>query len=180
MGVALVTKVMAFDIASRCGVAFGALGEAPRATSIDLGKGKAEAFRFATLMRFTAHMLSTFNPDILVYEAPVGGPKTSHFLVGLAACFIGQAALTGYWPEAVHLGSVRRHFLGHVPTARTLETTKAKAKPQIKRMVMDRCVSLGWPVANDDEADALAIWDYACATRAKAPSAPPGGLFRAG
>ena len=39
-------KVLAFDIATSTGVAWGVAGETPRATTVDLGKGLSDAKRF--------------------------------------------------------------------------------------------------------------------------------------
>ncbi|WP_210526353.1 hypothetical protein [Rubellimicrobium arenae] len=173
-------NVMAWDLAGRCGIAFGRAGEIPRATTVDLGRALSEAERFAKIIRATQHMLDRFRPDVLVYEAPVGGPRTSHFLVGVASCFVGQATILGYQPRSVAIATVRKHFLGQHLTATSLGTTKAKAREQIKARLIARCGALNWPVRNDDEADAFAIWDYACVTYAGAQSAPLGGLFDRG
>lgn len=171
------TTILAFDLASRTGVAFGRAGDIPRATTVDLGRARSEGARFAEILRATRVLLDRFEPGLVVYEAPVGGPRTSHFLVAVAGCFVGQATLMGYSPVSVSIQSVRRHFIGCHPTAKSLGTSKAKAREQIKSMVIARCGALGWPVRNDDEADALALFDFAQATMTQAQSAPLGGLF---
>lgn len=171
-------KVMAFDIATRCGVAFGTAGGTPRATAVDLGKGFSDAERFAKVIGATRRLLERFEPDLVAFEEAVGGPKTSHFLVGIAACFQGQAAAMGYRPRPVPIATVRKHFLGKHLTAQHFPgLSKGRARLAIKRQVVARCTALGWEVKDDDEADACAIWDYACATWGRAQARPVGGLF---
>lgn len=169
---------MAWDLAGRTGVAYGRAGETPRATTVDLGKARGEAARLAEVIRATRGLLERMRPEILVYEAPVGGPKTSHFLVAVAGCFVGQATLMGYAPVSVSIGAVRRHFLGKALAARDFPgLSKARAREAIKNAVVARCGALGWKPRTDDEADAMALWDYACATLARGQAAPLGGLF---
>lgn len=170
--------VMAFDLAGQTGVAFGRVGEVPRATTIDLGKALSQEERLAEILRATEALLSRFRPEILAYEAPVGGPKTSHLLVAIAGCFVGQAKRLGYAPKSVAIGSVRKHFLGRALASRDFPgMSKARARTAIKSTVIARCGALGWQPRSDDEADAMALWDYACATYGRGQSAPLGGLF---
>lgn len=170
--------VMAFDISGRTGVAYGRAGGSPRATSLNLGQGLSEQKRFAKMISSTRFLLRKYKPDIVVYEAPVGGPKTSHFLVGVTACFVGTAAEEGFDPISVPINSVRKHFLGKHLTSRDFPgANKAGARRAIKRQVIARCQLLGWSVRDDDEADACAIWDYGCAVHGRAQSRPAGRLF---
>lgn len=169
---------MALDIAGSTGVAFGVAGETPRAISVDLGKRHSEAVRFSKMIGLTKTLVEKHRPDLIVYEAPVGGPKTSHTLVGIAACFVGEATRLGFTPEKVAIASVRKHFLGkHLTTAHFPGMSKGQARNEVKRALVARCNQLGWKVDDDDQADACAIWDYACSTKARAQAKPLGGLF---
>ena len=166
--------VMAFDIATHTGVALGRAGETPRAISVDFGK-RNQAVVFSKVIRLTCNLLTKYKPDILVYESPVGGPKTSHFLVGIAACFAGEASRLGYKPEKLDISSVRKHFLGRNLTRRDFpHLAPGRARTEIKRAVIARCHQLGWRVEDDDQADACALWDYAAATIARTQGAPAG------
>lgn len=170
--------VLAMDLAGRAGAAWGPVGGRPEATAIDLGRAKGEGERLAEMLRATETLLSTVRPEILAYEAPVGGPKTSHFLVALVGCFVGQATLMGYKPRSVAIASVRKHFLGRaLSTSDFPGMTKAQAKEAIKATVITRCGALGWKPRNHDEADAMALFDFACAHYGRGQSAPLGGLF---
>ena len=175
----MIRTIMAFDIATHTGVAFGIVGETPRSTTIDLGQGKSQALRFAKAIKTTKHLITRYKPDLVVYEAPIGGKFSSQFLVGLAACVTGQASIECKKPPVkLNIGAVRKHFLGRNVTTRDFPgMSKANAKKAIKQVVIGRCTLLGWKVDSDDAADACALWDYACAHYAKAQAAPLGGLF---
>lgn len=176
---ATAVKVLAFDIATSTGVAWGVAGETPRACTHDLGKGLSEAQRFAKLIKIAHMHIQARAPDLIAYEAPIGGKDASAYLIGLAACVQGAAAACGYEPEQIWISQYRKHFLGKHVIARDFPgVTKAQAKRQIKTLVVNRCRALGWRPTNDDEADAMAIWDFACAKHRAHQSVPVGGLFR--
>jgi hypothetical protein len=158
-------KVLAFDIATVTGVALGDAGHAPRAWTVDLGEGRSRAAKFSRAILMVETLVDYHKPDLIAVEAPVGGPKTSHDLVGLWACVIGAAHKAGCKNvESCNIGTVRKHFLGkHLTAAHFPGSSKAFAKAQIKSAVMNRCAALGWVVETHDAADAAAVWDYACA-----------------
>lgn len=172
-------SVLAFDLAGSVGVAYGQAGGVPRSTTVNIGSRGPEGERLATMLRATRAFLTEFPPDVLAYEAPVGGPKTSHFLVALVGCFVGQATLMGFEPRSCAIASVRKHFLGRHLTHADYPRgwTRAQSRAAIKAAVIARCGLLGWHPKSDDEADALAVWDYAAATLGRAQAAPLGGLF---
>lgn len=172
-------KVMAFDIATQTGVAFGPAGGTPRAVSVDLGKGLPEGQKFSRMMRMVDQFLTMHEPDLVVYEAAIGGANSSQYLIGLVACLRGVAANHKLDAKPVYLASVRKHFLGKHLTAKDfIGLNSYAAKKQIKRVVVNQCRSLGWDVEDDNEADACAAWEYACVTMAGV-QARPGGLFDA-
>lgn len=179
MGGCVAVKILALDIATNTGIAVGSAGGVPTCWSENLGKAPDER-RFSNVLRLTSSLIATHEPDFVAVEAAVGGPKTSHYLVGLLACVRGCAANRDIPVEAMHLGSIRKHFLGKAYTTRDFPgLSHAKAKMAIKGEVMKRCALLGWDVPNHDAADAAALWDFACATRARDYQAKPvGGLFK--
>lgn len=161
-------KVIAFDIASTTGVAFGEAGQKPRAWAVKLGSGDE---RFAKALRMCAAYIQRLQPDLVVIEAPVGGREASALLIGLVACVKGEAIrLLGpgttreYFPS-----TVRKHFMGKALTARDFPgKNHAAAKKAIKGAVIARCIALGWEVEGPDAADAAALWDYACSVESRA------------
>ena len=90
----------------------------------------------------------------------------------------GTVADEGVLVQEARIQSVRKHFLGKHLTARDFPSLSAKdSRLEIKQRVIARCNQIGWQPRSDDEADAMAIWDYGCATLRVAQSVPLGGLF---
>lgn len=171
------TVVLALDVASNMGIAVGQSGSAPRAWSLHLGKPPDEA-KFSKAMVATHKLIAEYKPDLIALEAPVGGPKTSHFLVGLLACVRGVAFNRGVRVEMCSIGAIRKHFIGkHLTTKHFPGKNQAAAKKAIKTQVIARCGLLGWHVEDDDAADAAALFDFACAVHCGALARPAGGLF---
>jgi Holliday junction resolvasome RuvABC endonuclease subunit len=171
--------IVALDIATNMGVSIGKAGAAPTSYSVDLGRGQTDDLRFSKALAITSSLLAEHKPDLVAIEAPIGGPSTSHLLVGLAACVRGCVANRGVRLVSYHSGSVRKHFLGKVLTVRDFPAlTKGKAKAAIKNEVVKRCKLLGWDVPDHDAADAAALFDYASAM-AGIQVGPEGDLFHA-
>lgn len=178
--------ILALDVATVTGVAVGALGGSPNAWSIDLGQGKSEDYRFSQALVHTHRLIETYSPDLIAVEGAVGGPRTSHFLVGLLACIRGCACNRKIRVESYSVAAIRRHFVGgHVTSAAyghlEPKRRKAAARSAGKNLVMARCRQLGWQADDDNAADAAALWDYACALESRShqiTSIP--GLFAQG
>lgn len=173
---------MALDIATSTGVAVGSSGGTPVAWSVDLRRGHAKAsedVRFSEILRLSQGLIVEHEPDLIAIEAFIGGPRASAYLIGLVACVRGCAANRGIRVEMVFPATVRKHFLGKALTSKDFPGMKqAKAKLAIKERVAAQCRAIGWHVSDLDAADALATWDWACATKARGYQAVPhGGLF---
>lgn len=170
--------IVALDLATRTGVCVGAPGAAPRAWSVDLGAGRSEDQRFSNALILTHTLIEAHRPDLIALEAAIGGPKASHFLIGLVAVVRACARNRRVEVKSCALNAVRKHFLGSVPTVRGQSaTSKNKAKAAIKAMVMNRCRALGYAADDHDAADAAALWDYATALRSPAHAAMTAGMF---
>ena len=171
-------KVLAFDLATVTGCAFGVAGAKPRAWTVALGKVSHEE-RFSRCIRMTARYMRQFEPDVVAVEAPVGGRDANALLIGMAACVKGEAVRRGVRVVEYFPGTVRRHFLGKALTTRDFPgKTKAAAKGAIKAAVIARCHLLGWEVESGDAADAAALWDYACSLESRAHQMTTiGGIF---
>ena len=169
--------VVALDIATQTGIAVGSPGGKPKAWSVDLGKGRGEDARFSKALVLTHELIERHRPDLIAVEAAIGGKFASAFLIGVVACVRGVAANRGVPVRSYTSGSVRKHFLGRALAKRDFPSLKpAAATKAIKGEVIARCRLLGWEVADDNAADACALWDFACAT-AGFQTAPSGGLF---
>ena len=172
------TRLLAFDVASITGVAFGVAGEKPRAWAVKLGKGE-DAERFAHAIRMTSAYVERFKPDVVAVEAPVGGRDANALLIGLRSCVKGEAARHGCKVVEYFPATIRKHFLGKALTSRDFPgKSKAMAKKAIKGAVIQRCHLLGWDVEGGDAGDAAALWDFACAMESRSHQMTSvGGLF---
>lgn len=171
-------KVLAVDLAATTGVAFGRPLTAPESWTVDFIKWRDEA-RLARVIRWVLHIQASLTPDLIAVEAPIGGKDANAMLIGMVACLRGQAHALGIRSVFYHAASVRHHFIGKSLTSRHFPDLKqAEAKLAIKNVVKQRCISLGWEPKTLDEADACALWDYACARESMEHQvANVGGLF---
>lgn len=174
-------KILAFDLASVSGVAFGCAGAKPKAWSVALGKGSHEE-RFSRCIRMTDSYIKQFQPDLVAVEAPVGGRDANALLIGMVACVKGEAARHGVRVVEYFPSTVRKHFMGKALTARDFPAlNRLAAKKAIKGAVIARCQLLGWEIEGGDAADAAALWDFATSmeSRSHQMSSIP-GLFGGG
>lgn len=116
--------------------------------------------RFADAFHEWLHGVITARAPVLVaFEAPYVGRKTSQAMArklnGLAWHTEWLCGRLGVPCEEVRPGDWRKHFTGVGAGPRALMKEHAKAA----------CTARGWPFANDDEADACGILDYAAACR---------------
>jgi hypothetical protein len=155
--------ILALDLASTSGVAEGRVGEKPRTWTWRLGSsGSSQAHRLAELLKLISNHLVVSKPQAIWVEAPMA-PRvmvdigatadTAGLLLGLPAIIRAVSYIRGvYTVNDANVQDVRKHFCGR----RTFPKGEAKAA------VIQRCKMLGWDVANDHEADAAALWSYAC------------------
>lgn len=161
-------KIVAFDTATRTGVAVGEAGGTPRAWTVDLGQARTQAGRFSRMLKATRIILEEHQPDLIAVEAPITGrmeaSATQLMLIGVRACVIGEAERMGVRSVEYPVATIRKHFLGkHFTRKHFPNLPPQRARKEIKGMVIHRCRTLGWRVDDDNQADACALWDYACA-----------------
>lgn len=174
----MATLVLALDIATRTGVAFGSPGATPRCTTINFAKLAKTPQARLVKVKEAAATLARLRPALVVYEAPIGGQKVNQALIGFAAIMEAEFASRGIPVLRANLRTVRKHFLGREPRKDDFPgQPEAWVRDEIKRLVVRRCRAIGYEVADDDQADAAAIWDWACVTEFKAPAKSLGGLF---
>lgn len=178
-------KVLAFDLATSTGVAVGSPGDTPVWATVDLGKRLPDAQKFSRAIRMVQHFVQQHRPDVIAIEGSAGGAVRSEFLTGLVACVKGAASLYGVEVEAHNIGAVRAHFCGRHITSQAAEfrhlpanQRKRAARGAAKAAVMGKCHALGWPVSDDNQADACALLDFALSRRSRSHQiATIGGLF---
>lgn len=167
------TKILAFDLATATGVAFGQPGQVPTCFSERLGgAGADQAIRFAQALHMTQRLIKGYAPDVIALEAPLaagggGAQSRAELAMGIRGCVIGMARHLRVPTVQFAVPTIRKHFVGHGRLKRT----------EAKRATIKRCSQLGWSVANDNEADAAALWDLTCAKLRASATETPGGLF---
>ena len=152
-------KILALDLATRTGFAFGEPGEKPRFGSIRFASvGASHEAVFGKAINWAQDIFTKLAPDQFVYEEPMqfrGGKSRAgndEILYGLPAIMQGVAHNLGIHDvRKARVADVRLHFI-HRNCKREIA----------KRETMRRCRLLGWGVTDDNEADALALWHYAC------------------
>ena len=165
-------KVLALDLASKCGVAVGDPNTIPLCFTEVLGEtGTHHGARFAQALRMMNRLIKTYEPGLIVLEAPMkiarGNKNIEEVLMGLRACVMGIAHMHHIPFEQHDVKTIRKHFIGNG----SLKRADAKAA------TIARCGQLGWKVKNDDEADAAALWDYACSRQSRSHSLQGTPLF---
>jgi hypothetical protein len=157
------TYVLAVDLAANTGWALGHVGAQPRFGSVRFGdRATHNNVIFAACLDWTIEILQRERPDLLILESLL--PPTAKLghtsapaldrLAGLNAIVraVAHRAQVGEIADAA-VSDVRGHFIG----------SRREARAIAKRLTIERCRRLGWSVVNDNEADALALWSYACA-----------------
>ena len=173
--------IWGLDLATRTGFACGAPGcAAPRSGTVILKrKGEGRQVAFANLIAFLGREWSAERPALVVKEASLSleafkqlGMSEDqvrlqfglHSIVeGLAVRFgvpIGVNPATGRDPTD---STIRKHFLG---------IGKLGTRAETKAAVITRCRLLKMMPddGDDDRADAIATFDWACAHLARSPA----------
>jgi hypothetical protein len=153
-------RVLALDLASVTGYAYGVPGSIPQCGHLRFSKpGSSRAQTYRAFREWLDSAWGRKIPDIIVYELPmhplhVRGKttfETTKLLIGLAEHLEEWSYEKAELREAT-VGQVRSHFIG-----RNMNGVIAK------RETFERCKILGWPVETKDESDACALWHYQCA-----------------
>ncbi len=158
-------KILALDLSSNTGWAFGAIGARPVHGVIRLPKTGKDIGRFARAFETELTvLLKAYRPDRVVYESPILTGATSLMtarkLYGLA--YHAELICDGWsLPCSETPMQTARATLGVKQLPRSVKD-KAVRRKHIKAEVMRLCRAMGWEPANDDEADALCVWNDAC------------------
>jgi hypothetical protein len=163
------------DIARVTGWACGGLTkEPPIWGSFDLGGGDHED-RYVALGENVRALIKRFEPAVFAYERPnqhlfrgKTNRTTVEHLCGLCAVACEHAREAGISTiRTVDTGVMRHHFIQRNP-----KRVIAKA------MTIKKCEMLGWPVDNDNEADALACFSFIRSLKDKSFALEPTPLFQ--
>lgn len=174
--------ILALDLGRRMGAADGdsaLLGRsAPCVEAVTL-RGTSIEKRVRFLGEWLDERLD--GVDLIITEAPMNpaASKSDHStidLLGYYFCLHGVAATFGVEVEPAPVMAVRKHFVGvacaaSVKSRKRTEAEAREARKWINDAVLKRAILLGYLPASTthwDEANAVALWDYACAKFARA------------
>jgi len=154
--------ILALDLATVTGWAFGAPGEQPQSGVIRFGRGNATHGQIAAeAIAWFIEFLGEMKPTQIVFEQPLppnftGGHTTLNtalVTMGLPFLMQGIAYKLGMFNvAAVRVSDIRNFFIG--------ENMKSE---EAKRLTFERCQRLGFEPKDDNASDALALWCYQCA-----------------
>lgn len=157
-------KILALDLATVTGWAVGVASAAPSPTALEAAAGTVTpvtsgfiSFRehsgepgylYRALEDWLHAMIDGHSPDIVVFEAPLArNAHTARLLFGMAAIAEMVAAQRGIECAEVHVSAIKKHATGHGMAD--------------KKMMIAAALQRGWKPREDNEADALWLWDYA-------------------
>lgn len=156
------TRVLAVDAAATCGFALGDTGAEPRFGSRNFTGSNSSGEVVARFSRFLRATIEREQPDVIAYEAPYfpmgfrrGPPanaKTLRRLLGLAEIIDAIAfdhRLRCYQATA---GEVCAYLTGK---------SNWGGRVNKKAATIAAARAWGWPVTDDNQADACAVWAYA-------------------
>jgi len=154
------TDVLALDIATTTGFARGRIGDEPQCGSVRFSKpGASQLAICGRALEWAINLFKPPLPDVVAIEGllPPGALKQRstqdhELLAHLHGVIMGVCFLRGVYKVEKHpLNSIRSHFLYGIPYA----------KGEAKEATVRKCKSLGWlETADDDAADACAVWSY--------------------
>jgi hypothetical protein len=155
--------ILALDLATISGWAYGSIkAKVPDFGTMVLSPGASDNAVFAHALHAFDDLIGKAAPDFIILEAMLPpqamkgatSRQVRDRLAGLHAIARAVAYRRKiYTIKTATVGDVREHFIND----RMLRRGAAK------REVIRACQLLGWMVADDNQADACALWSYACA-----------------
>lgn len=136
---------------------------------------------FAKLHESLLDLRAVFRFENVYFEEPLNPSKLSghtnietiRVLSGLAAHIESFGYAVGLrTTQGINVDSWRPAFIGRINSSEAKRKAKAAGKSasdSLKALTKERCRQLGFDPRNTDEADALGILDYACASRGITP-----------
>lgn len=154
-------SILFLDVATRSGWCEGTPGEKPQHGSHRFApEGSSPEAVAAGAIKWLGQRLAAFKPNVIVVEAPldprVMGRKTNintaQLLLGLPLVLGGVAHLSGVYDfRSARADDARMHLLGYRPK-----------RDDAKRVIIDRITALGFTPQDDNAADAICGWLFAC------------------
>lgn len=179
-------RILALDLATCTGFAFGEAGAVPDSGSVRLARPGVDHHQASrALGTWVRKRFFTFKPsfpDLIIAEQFLDPSAQLHGAVVVTQLLLhgaldAVAACYGVEVRRHAASSIRKHFCGQafaLPRSKQQRTPKEKAEARkaTKAMVLSRCHMLGYfprSVTDDNRADACATFDFAAATIARTP-----------
>jgi hypothetical protein len=162
--VALPPDILAVDAATQAGLARGRPGDKPRFATVKFS-GEDRLAVAASVIRWISRLLTDDPPELVYIEKPmpigaaISGKSSAKSIIRLNTIYdiIGGACLLkGIKVIGVEVQRARGAFIGEA----NVERDEAKRRSQIMAHL------LGWESRTLDEADAAALWYWACCCEA--------------
>ena len=152
-------KLLALDLATTTGWAFGEPGGRPSSGSERLARaGSSVEVIGGALLKWSFNFIQAQQPDAIVWEAPL---KLPHDTVDHLEINLGLPAIVGAVGNRLGVTMFRKASVQQVRLF-FIGTANAK-RDQAKELTMRRCRHFGFTPVDDNEADALAVWHYQAA-----------------
>jgi len=152
--------IAALDLATKTGVAVGPLGGQPELWTLDLkskGEAKFHATRLMQIQGLAHRLISEQGAQFIAIEKPFVAShnnwETTLLTIGLTANVLSWAERKGIPVDIISAQTVAKHFTG---------SGKMK-RDEKKAAILAECRARGWEPHDDNQADAAALWDLACA-----------------
>ena len=152
--------VAALDLATKTGVAVGPLGGSPTLWTFDLkskGEAKFHATRLMQIQGLAHRLIAEHGTRFIAIEKPFVAAhnnwETTLLTIGLTANVLSWAERKGIPVDIISAQTVAKHFTG---------SGKMKRDDK-KAAILAECRARGWEPHDDNQADAAALWDLACA-----------------
>jgi Holliday junction resolvasome RuvABC endonuclease subunit len=152
--------IAALDLATKTGVAVGPLGGRPELWTLDLkskGEAKFHATRLMQIQGLAHRLIAEHGARFIAIEKPFVAThnnwETTLLTMGLTANVLSWAARKGIPVDIFPAQTVAKHFTG---------SGKMKRDDK-KAAILAECRARGWDPTDDNQADAAALWDLACA-----------------
>jgi len=155
--------ILALDMATRTGWASGVIGGLPTWGATDFGRNRSNGEVLAAFRTWLCRKLDEIQPTIVVFESPYMPGPSSRFSAPANALTIRRLFAFAGFTEAVCVERRVRCY-----EARPSEITRAflggpapRQRAEKKAATVKMARLLGYAVADDDEADAVALWCFA-------------------
>lgn len=159
--------VAALDLATRTGVAVGPCNGRPELWTLDLktkGEVRFHGTRLAGIQGLAHSLIREHGISHIAIEKPFVAAhnnwETTLLTIGLTANVLSWAARKGIPVDLIPPQTVAKHFIG----------TGSMKRAEKKAAILAECRARGWKPADDNQADAAALWDLACCRLCRTPA----------